>query len=144
MMELEALDGKRLQALDQIIIQKKKVARAYNKRVKRKSLKKGSSFGRWCYPSVLKIENWGNCLLAGRDHSRFTKYCSEMPIGYQALKRIHIKGSSMGSISRNTFPQCGICWTLPRKNKVGNEGITSKIGPIDHFWIGETIPSSYF
>ena len=37
MMELEALDGKRLQALDHIMIQKKKVARAYNKRVKRKS-----------------------------------------------------------------------------------------------------------
>ena len=36
MMELEALDGKRLQALDHIMIQKNKVARAYNKRVKRK------------------------------------------------------------------------------------------------------------
>ena len=31
MMELEALDEKRLQALDHIMIQKKKVARAYNK-----------------------------------------------------------------------------------------------------------------
>ena len=31
MMELEALDGKRLQELDHIMIQKKKVARAYNK-----------------------------------------------------------------------------------------------------------------
>ena len=31
MMELEALDGKRLQELDYIMIQKKKVARAYNK-----------------------------------------------------------------------------------------------------------------
>ena len=29
MMELEALDGKRLQELDHIMIQKKKVARAY-------------------------------------------------------------------------------------------------------------------
>ena len=36
MMELEALDGKRLQVLA-IRIRKKKVARAYNKRVKRKS-----------------------------------------------------------------------------------------------------------
>ena len=36
-MELEALDGKRLQALGHIMIQKKKVARAYNNRVKRKS-----------------------------------------------------------------------------------------------------------
>ena len=33
MMELEAFDGKRLQALDHIMIQKKKLARAYNKRV---------------------------------------------------------------------------------------------------------------
>ena len=31
MMELEALDGKRLLALDHIMIQKKKGARAYNK-----------------------------------------------------------------------------------------------------------------
>ena len=37
MMELEALDGKRLQALDHIMIQKKKVARAYNNLVRRKS-----------------------------------------------------------------------------------------------------------
>ena len=41
MMELEALDGKILQALDHIMIQKKKVARAYNKRVKRKSFEEG-------------------------------------------------------------------------------------------------------
>ena len=41
MMELEALDGKILQALDHIMIQKKKVARAYKKRVKRKSFEKG-------------------------------------------------------------------------------------------------------
>ena len=37
MMEREALDGKRLQALDHIMIQKKKVAKAYNKSVRRKS-----------------------------------------------------------------------------------------------------------
>ena len=41
MMELEALDGKRLQALDHIMIQKKKVTQAYNKRVKRKSFEEG-------------------------------------------------------------------------------------------------------
>ena len=41
MMELEALGGKRLQALDHVMIQKKKVARAYNKQVKRKSFEEG-------------------------------------------------------------------------------------------------------
>ena len=41
MMGLETLDGKRLQELDHIMIQKKKVARAYNKRVRRKSFKEG-------------------------------------------------------------------------------------------------------
>ena len=41
MMELEALHGKRLQALDHIMIHKKKVAQAYNKRVKRKSFEEG-------------------------------------------------------------------------------------------------------
>ena len=40
-MELEALDGKRLQALDHIMIQKKKVARAYNKQAKRKNFEEG-------------------------------------------------------------------------------------------------------
>ena len=41
MMELEALDGNRLQALDHILVQKNKVARAYNKRVRRKSFEEG-------------------------------------------------------------------------------------------------------
>ena len=41
MMELKALDRKRLQALDHIMIQEKNVARAYNKRVKRKSFEEG-------------------------------------------------------------------------------------------------------
>ena len=40
MMELEALDGKRLIELDYIMIQKKKVARAYNKQVRIKSFEK--------------------------------------------------------------------------------------------------------
>ena len=44
----------------------------------------------------------------------------------------------MGSTSRNTMD------IAKKKTNVGNEGITSKIGPIDHFWIGETILSSYF
>ena len=40
MMELEALDEKRLQALNHIMIQKKKIFRAYNKWVRRKSFEK--------------------------------------------------------------------------------------------------------
>ena len=40
-MELEALDGKRLQALDHIMIQKKNVALAYNKQIGRKSFEEG-------------------------------------------------------------------------------------------------------
>ena len=41
-MELEALDGKILQALDHIMIQKKKnMARAYKKRIRRKSFEEG-------------------------------------------------------------------------------------------------------
>ena len=93
---------------------------------------------------MLKTDNWGNGLLTGRDHLRFTKYCPKIPTGHQDLKGSHTKGSLMGSISRNNFTQCGKCWTLPRKTKVGKEGITRKIGLIDHFWIEETIPSSYF
>ena len=41
MMELKALDGKRLLVLDHIMIQEKKVARAYNKRVKRNNFDEG-------------------------------------------------------------------------------------------------------
>ena len=93
---------------------------------------------------MLKTENWGNSLLIKRDHSRFTKYCLKMPTRYQALKSSHAKGISMGSTSRNIFPQCGKCWILPRKTKMGNEGITSKIGPIDRLCIREIILSSYF
>ena len=40
-MELEALDGKRLQSLDHIMIQKKNVAKAYNKRVRRNNFEEG-------------------------------------------------------------------------------------------------------
>ena len=39
--ELEDLDRKRLQELDHIMIQKKKVAQAYNKQVGRKSFEEG-------------------------------------------------------------------------------------------------------
>ena len=86
---------------------------------------------------MLKIENWGNGLLTGRDHSRFIKYCPKMPTSYQALNKGHTKGSSMGSTSRNTFPQCGKCWILPRKIKIGNEGVIRKIGLNGHFVLGK-------
>ena len=33
---------------------------------------------------------------------------------------------------------------IAKKNKVGNEEIIRKIGHINHFRIGETIPCSYF
>ena len=41
MMELKALDGNRLQALDHVMIQENKVALAYNKQVRRKSFEEG-------------------------------------------------------------------------------------------------------
>ena len=48
---------------------------------------KGSSFGRWCFPLVLKIENWGNGLLIGMDHSKFTKYCPGNAYWLSSLER---------------------------------------------------------
>ena len=60
MMELEALDGKRFQALDHIMIQKKKVARAYNQRVRRKNFEEGELVWEVVLPLVLKTENCGN------------------------------------------------------------------------------------
>ena len=84
-----------------------------------------------------KTEDWGNGFLTGRDHSKFTKYYPKMPIGYQTLKESHTKGSSMESTSRNIFPLCGKCWILLRKIKIGNEGVTRKIGLIDHVVMGK-------
>ena len=52
MIKLEALDGKRLQALDHIMIQKKKVARAHNKRVRRKNFKEGKIFWKVVLPAT--------------------------------------------------------------------------------------------
>ena len=57
MMELEALDGKRLQALNHIMIQKKKVARVYNKRVKRKSFEEGELVWKMVLPIGLKTDD---------------------------------------------------------------------------------------
>ena len=53
-MELKALDGKRLQVLNHIIIQKKKVPRAYNKRVKRKSFEEGELVWKVVFPIYSK------------------------------------------------------------------------------------------
>ena len=66
-------------------------------------LKMNEFFTHQC-PSVLMTENLGNVLLVGRDLSRFTKYYSKMPTGYQALKGSHIKGSSMESTSKKYYP----------------------------------------
>ena len=59
MMELKALDGKRLQALDHIIIQKKKVARAFNKRVRRKSFEEGELVWKVVLPISAKDRELG-------------------------------------------------------------------------------------
>ena len=64
MMELEALDGKRLQELDHFMIQKKKkVARAYNKRVRIKSFEEGDLIWKVVLPISVKdreLEKWSS------------------------------------------------------------------------------------
>ena len=62
-MELEALDGKRLQVLDHIIIWKKKVARAYNKRVRKKSFEEGELVWKVVLPICAKdkeLRKWSS------------------------------------------------------------------------------------
>ena len=59
MMELEAFDGKRLQVLDHIMIQKKKVAWAYNKRVRRKSFEEGELVWKVVLPIGVKDKEFG-------------------------------------------------------------------------------------
>ena len=56
MMELEALDGNRLQAFDHIMIQKNKVARAYNKRGRRKCFEEGELIWKVMLPIGSKYE----------------------------------------------------------------------------------------
>ena len=58
-MELEALDRKRLQALDHIMIPKKKVAREYNKQVKRKSFEEGELLWKMLLPIYSKDRELG-------------------------------------------------------------------------------------
>ena len=59
MMELEALDGKRVQALDHIMIHKKKVAKAYNRRVIRKSFEEGELVEKVVLPTGAKHRELG-------------------------------------------------------------------------------------
>ena len=59
MMELKTLDGKRLQALDHIMIQKKKVARAYNKRVRIKNFEEGGLVWKVVLPIGAKDKELG-------------------------------------------------------------------------------------
>ena len=59
MLELEALDGKRLQVLDHVIIQKKKVDRAYNKRVRRKIFEEGDLVWKVVLPISAKDKELG-------------------------------------------------------------------------------------
>ena len=129
-MELEAFYGKRLQALDHIMIQKKEGGLSLQQAGQKKSFEEGELVGELVWKVVLPIgskdRELGKWSPIGRNHSRFTKYFSEMPTDYQALKGSHTKGSSMGSTSRNTFSQCGKCWTLPGKTKVGDGGITNQ------------------
>ena len=59
MMELEALDRKRLQALDHIMIQKKKVTRAYNKQVRIKIFEEGEPVWKVVLPISSKDRELG-------------------------------------------------------------------------------------
>ena len=63
MMELESADDKRIQAFNNMLIQKNKVAQTYNKSIKRKN----SLFGRLFCQLVPKTKNWVNGLPIGRD-----------------------------------------------------------------------------
>ena len=59
MMELKALDEKRLPVLDHIMIQKKKVARSYNKWVRRKSFEEGELIWKVVQPIDAKDRELG-------------------------------------------------------------------------------------
>ena len=59
LMELEDLDEVRLQALDHLVVQKQQVARAYDKRVRRKSFTEGDLVWRAVLPFGAKDPKYG-------------------------------------------------------------------------------------
>ena len=93
MMELEELDEQRMQAFNSLVIQKKKIARTYNKRVKKKSFSGGElvwklilpvghkdrEFGKWSpnwegpfkIRKVLKGNSYWLESLGGEPHKRY-------------------------------------------------------------------------
>ena len=135
--ELEALDRKRLQELDHIMIQKKKVAQAYNKQVGRKSFEEGELVWKVVLPISAKDRELGKWSPNWEGPFKVHQVLIGNVYWLSSLERSHTKGSSMGSTSRSTFPQCWKSLILPRKTKVGNEEITSKIGLIDHLELGK-------
>ena len=84
MMELKALDEKRLQALDQIMIQKNKVARAYNKRVRRKGFAKGELLWKVVVPIDAKDRELGKWYFNWEEPFKVHQVPPGMPISYQA------------------------------------------------------------
>ena len=75
MMELEELAEQRMQAFNSLVIQNKKIARTYNKRVKKKSFSVGELVWKLILPVGHKDREFGKwCLPIGRDHSESGKY----------------------------------------------------------------------
>ncbi|XP_073019398.1 uncharacterized protein [Primulina eburnea] len=69
-MELKELDELRIQAYNALLLQKQKVARIYNKRIKKKSFHEGEILWKAILPLGHRIGIWANGLPTGRDHSR--------------------------------------------------------------------------
>ena len=86
MMELEALDEIRLQALDHIMVQKEKVAKAYNKRVRRKNFEEGELVWKVVLTIGVKDRELGKWSPNCEGPFKVAKYCPEMPTSNQALK----------------------------------------------------------
>ncbi|XP_073121994.1 uncharacterized protein [Henckelia pumila] len=59
--ELEDLDDMRMQDFNNLMVQKKKVARSYNKRVKRKSFHEGDLVWKFILPIGAKYRKLGKC-----------------------------------------------------------------------------------
>ena len=126
MMKLDALDGKILQVLDHIMIQKKKVAGAYNKWIKINIFEEGELVWKVVLLIDAKDRELGNWSPNWEGPFKVNEILPENAYWLSSLKEELHKRFINGKYLEKYFPQCGKCWILPRKTKIGNEGITSK------------------
>ena len=109
MMELKALDGKRLQVFDHIMIQKKKVVKAYNKRVRRKNFEEEELIWKVVLPIGAKDKKLGKWSLNWEGPFKVHQVLLGNAYWLSSLEGEPQKRFINGKYLKKFFPQCGKC-----------------------------------